>query len=147
MEGISDIKICGMDEKRPPRMKKEPYIDLFWAIVRTEPEFRDHGAIAKLTAALGERLKVLEERLARHPYLAGDTLTMANIPYGPLAYRYFKLEIERPELPRMSAWYERLCERPAYREHVMFPFGGNPGEWYLLERPPSRLPATEGGAA
>ena len=28
MEGISDIKIIGIDEKRPPKIRKEPYIDL-----------------------------------------------------------------------------------------------------------------------
>ena len=32
MEGISDIKIIGMDEKRPPRLRKEPYIDLYFVL-------------------------------------------------------------------------------------------------------------------
>ena len=30
--------------------------------------------------------------------------------------------IRAPEPPNVSAWYERLAERPAYREHVMIPF-------------------------
>ncbi len=29
---------------------------------------------------------------------------------------------ERPPLPAVRAWYERLQQRPAYREHVMIPF-------------------------
>ena len=41
------------------------------------------------------------------------------------------------ELPNIGAWYERLSERPAYREHAMIPFGRNPAEWYLLEREPA----------
>jgi hypothetical protein len=32
MEGISDIKIVGMDEKRPPKIRKEPYIDLVFRL-------------------------------------------------------------------------------------------------------------------
>ena len=32
MEGISDIKICGIDEMRPPRIRKEPYINLFFKL-------------------------------------------------------------------------------------------------------------------
>ena len=28
----------------------------------------------------------------------------------------------------------RLCERAAFQEHVMFPYGSEPAEWYLLER-------------
>ncbi len=38
MEGISDIRICGFDETRPPRMRKEPYIDLFFKISHKAPE-------------------------------------------------------------------------------------------------------------
>ena len=38
MEGISDIKIIGIDEKRPPIIRKEPYIDLFFKLSHKAPE-------------------------------------------------------------------------------------------------------------
>ena len=110
------------------------YINLFWATVRTEPALRDLGAIAALSKSLVKSLRILDAHLAIHPYLAGDSLTMADISPGPAIYRYFQLDIERPELPNVTAWYERLCQRPAYRKHVMFPFGRNPAEWYTFER-------------
>ena len=47
---------------------------------------------------------------------------MADIPAGTTLYRYFEMEIERPVLPRVEAWYARLKDRPAYRQHVMIPF-------------------------
>lgn len=109
------------------------YIELFWAIVRTEPISRDAGFIAARSQTLGEALRILDARLADHAFVAGDRLTMADIPFGPMAYRYFNLDVARPELPHLSAWYERLCERPAFKEHAMIPFGRNPGEWYRLE--------------
>jgi glutathione S-transferase len=34
-------------------------------------------------------------------------------------FRYFGLDIDRPPLPRVEAWYARLSARAAYREHVM----------------------------
>lgn len=37
MEGISDIRIVGMDEKRPPRIRKEPYIDLYFRLSHKAP--------------------------------------------------------------------------------------------------------------
>ena len=111
-----------------------PYIELFWAIVRTEPAQRDAGRIAARAERLGTTLGILDARLADQAYVAGDRLTMADISLGPMAYRFFNLEIARPELPNVTAWYGRLCERPAYREHAMIPFGRNPAEWYLLER-------------
>lgn len=111
-----------------------PYIEMFWGIVRTEPMGRDPGFIEDRRATLVEALRLLDAHLADRAYIAGDRLTMADIPAGPIAYRYFNLEIERPELPNLAAWYERLCDRPAYREHAMIPFGRNPADWYLLER-------------
>ena len=110
------------------------YIKLFWAIVRTEPAHRDPATIAASAKAFGDSLKILDAHLATHPYVAGEGLTMGDIPFGPAAYRYFNLDIERPELPSVSAWYRRLCDRAAYREHVMIPFGRNPAEWYTIER-------------
>ncbi len=38
MEGISDLKICGLDEMRPPRIRKEPYIDLYFQLSHKAPE-------------------------------------------------------------------------------------------------------------
>lgn len=38
MEGISDIKICGVDETRPPRIRKEPYIDLYFKLSHQAPK-------------------------------------------------------------------------------------------------------------
>lgn len=37
MEGISDIRIIGIDDKRPPRILKEPYIDLFFKLSHKTP--------------------------------------------------------------------------------------------------------------
>ncbi len=37
MEGISDIQIVGIDDKRPPRIRKEPYIDLFFRLSHQAP--------------------------------------------------------------------------------------------------------------
>ena len=110
------------------------YIKLFWALVRTEPALRDRDTIAALSSSVGETLRILDAQLAAHPYVAGNRLTMADMPIGSAAHRYFHLDIQRPELSNMTAWYARLCSRTAYREHVMFPFGSNPAEWYVLER-------------
>ncbi|MCW9014788.1 MAG: hypothetical protein OQL06_13505 [Gammaproteobacteria bacterium] len=38
MEGISDIKIIGIDERRPPVIRKVPYIDLFFQLTHKAPE-------------------------------------------------------------------------------------------------------------
>jgi len=37
MEGISDIKIIGIDEIRPPVIREEPYIDLYFKLSHQAP--------------------------------------------------------------------------------------------------------------
>ena len=110
------------------------YIDLIWAIIRTEPAVRDHRRIAELRSATEDSLVILDNHLGRTGFVVGKSLTMADVPFGALVYRYLNLEIDRPAFPHIDSWYRRLSERPAYIEHVMFPFGRNPGEWYRLEQ-------------
>jgi len=37
MQGISDINIIGIDAKRPPFIRKEPYIDIFFELSHQAP--------------------------------------------------------------------------------------------------------------
>ncbi|WP_256976426.1 glutathione binding-like protein [Burkholderia sp. AU28863] len=60
--------------------------------------------------------------LARQPFLAGDAVTLADIAAGTYLYRNFELDIARPDVPPVTAWYERLKARPTYRTHVTIPF-------------------------
>jgi len=107
---------------------------LFFATVRTEPEARDPAAIEKFTEATAKVWKFLDAHLAGKDYLAGDHLTMGDLPLGALAHRYFHMDVARPELAHVAAWYERLGARPAYSEHCMIDFGADPAEWLALER-------------
>lgn len=111
-----------------------PVIHLFFATVRTAPEARDPARIAGLLDEAHEALTILDAHLADRRFICGDDFTMGDIPLGCVTYRYFNVEVERPELPHVDAWYRRLAERPAYRDHVMRPFGTNPEEWAALER-------------
>jgi hypothetical protein len=37
VEGISDLRIIGIDERRPPIVRKEPYIDIFFKLSHKAP--------------------------------------------------------------------------------------------------------------
>jgi glutathione S-transferase len=54
--------------------------------------------------------------------LLGEALTLADITAGTSLYRYFELEIERPQLAQVERWYRTLQQRAPFREHVMIPF-------------------------
>ena len=111
-----------------------PVIYLFFATVRTQPADRDLAKIAVLRDEANEALIILDAHLADRPYVCGDRFTMGDIPLGCVAYRYFNVDVDRPALPNVEAWYQRLAERAPYRDHVMRHFGTNPHEWAALEK-------------
>jgi glutathione S-transferase len=95
---------------------------VFWAFYRTPEAQRDLPAIRKKLAACASHFQLLDRVLADRRYLLGDKLTLADIPAATALYRYFGLDVERPVVPNVEAWYGRLQARPAYRTHVMLPF-------------------------
>jgi glutathione S-transferase len=92
---------------------------VFWRVARTVPKDHDQAAIANAIRVLDRYLAIAEARLARHAYLVGDDLTLADIQFGHVLYRYFDIPIARAAHPASRRYYHRLTERPAFREHVM----------------------------
>jgi len=95
------------------------YGPIFHGLVRTPADQRDPAAIAAAVARTADLFKVLEDRMGGRAFLCGDTLTVADIPYGPILHRWFSLDFDRPAFPSLRAWYDRLCERPAFRTQVV----------------------------
>lgn len=54
---------------------------------------------------------------ANGPYLAGNQFTIADIPAGMQVHRWSVIDFEKPELPALNAYYQRLCARLAFRVH------------------------------
>ncbi len=92
---------------------------IFWQVIRTAEKDRDPQVLDAGIQQLTKLLQIAETRLAQHDYLVGDEFTLADIQFGYLLFRYFDIPIARPDLPALQRYYQRLTERPAYREHVM----------------------------
>ncbi len=95
---------------------------VFWAFYRTPDHLRNWAEIRKNVAGCARNFQLLNRVLADRPYLCGDAISLADIPAGTALYRYFEIDIERPSVPNVEAWYRRLQDRPAYRQRVMLPF-------------------------
>lgn len=95
---------------------------VFWGMYRTPAAQRNEHAIAASIKACAGLMLLLDRALTRRPFLAGETLSLADIAVGTTLYRYFGLDIPRPDVPNVAAWRNRLEARPAYCEHVMIPF-------------------------
>jgi len=94
---------------------------VFHQLIRTPADQQDKTLIENGIATAGEISAVLDTALAERPFVTGDDFTMGDIPIGGVIYRWYELDIARPERPNVRAWYERLQERPGYAEHIMIP--------------------------
>lgn len=95
---------------------------IFWKVVRTAPSKRDDEAIQGNIEILSRFLKIAEAQLSQYLYIAGDNLTLADIQFGHCLYRYFDIDIQRPSLPNLGAYYDRLADRAAFQDHVMIDY-------------------------
>jgi glutathione S-transferase len=98
-----------------------PSWTIFLGLVLTKPEQRDTGAIAAATKRFNELWAIVDKVLATRKFIAGDALTIGDIPMGIAAYRWFTIPVERDHHPNFEAWYARLTKRPAFKKNVMTP--------------------------
>ena len=94
---------------------------VFRALIRTPEPERDMDAVNQAVATVNKFWMVLNGHLAGRNYVLGDSPSVGDIPVGCAVYRWYSMDIERPEMPNLTAWYDRLQARDAYRTHVMMP--------------------------
>jgi len=94
---------------------------VFWGLIRTPPEKRDPKAIEEGRLKSIEVMHVLEKSLAGKAYVTGATFTMGDIPVGCEVQRFMRVPIDRPRLPNVEAWFERLRARPPFAKIVDIP--------------------------
>jgi glutathione S-transferase len=89
--------------------------EAFIQLIRTPAERRNPQALAASLAATRPLLAMLDAHLATRRYMAGDTLTMADIPIACEMHRWLGLPLEHAEHPNLARWYEGLRQLPAAR--------------------------------
>src|SRR5690606_15621827 len=96
-------------------------VPVFWGLVRTPPEKRDTAAIEQARKKLSGIMGILDGHLQGSKYISGETFTVGDIPLGIAAYRWFNMDMPREDHPDLKRWYDLLCERPPFQEHIMQP--------------------------
>jgi glutathione S-transferase len=61
-------------------------------------------------------LAILDGALARHPWLAGAELSIADIAFGPIVKRCLEFPIGLPALSNLRGWQARINARPAFQK-------------------------------
>lgn len=98
-----------------------PMRTVFWTLVRTPDEERDMAGLARAAGEAALAWSILDAHLRGNVYVGGAAFTLADIPLGCFAHRWFNLAVARPQLAALQAWYGRLLARPAYAQYVARP--------------------------
>lgn len=94
-----------------------PLTTIFWGLVR-EPDRFSPDQIDQAIADAIPIWQILDKRLEGRDWLLGQAFTMADIPLGISAWRWFALVEKRPPMPALEAWFERVRARPAFDTHI-----------------------------
>lgn len=97
------------------------YAPAFMGLVRTAPEKRDPAAIEAAREKMEQKLVMLEDRLAKAPYLAGERFSIADVSLGVSINRWLNMPVARQPHPAIEAWYGRIRSRPAARDVMALP--------------------------
>jgi glutathione S-transferase len=93
----------------------------FMGLVRQSPAHQDGSAIAASLAAWARQLQRLEVQLQHTgAHVTGAEFTLADVVLALSLNRWYltpAAAADKPALPALAAWFQRLHERPAFRLH------------------------------
>lgn len=75
--------------------------------------------IAKATEVLNECFTRLEQALAEHEWLAGDSFSLADITWVPLYVTLNNARFPFDDYPHILRWKEAVKQRPSYKQGVL----------------------------
>lgn len=90
----------------------------FMSLVRNSPTHADASAVEASVRSWNDAMTLLNNQLARAgAFVVGPNLTLADIVIGLSTHRWFSTPIQRPTLPQVEQYYERLSARPGFLLH------------------------------
>ena len=90
----------------------------FMSLVRKDPACSDATMINSNVEAWNKNMALLDSQLKESgKFVVGDDFTLADIVLGLATHRWLSTPIERPDLPAVQAYYQRLCQRKGFVQH------------------------------
>ncbi len=92
--------------------------DAFMWLVRRDPAFADPARIAAGARRWNAMMVILDAQLSvTGGFVVGPGFTLADVVIGLSVNRWQVTPMERPDLPAVAAYVERLSGRPGWRAH------------------------------
>lgn len=99
-----------------------PVRTIFWALVRTPEDQINHKQLDQAKSDCNKYWGALNASLKKDGsgFIVGQKFSVADINIAISAHRWFTLvsEKEREPYEALFAWYQNMCTRPLFVEHV-----------------------------
>ena len=92
-----------------------PFLGQAHHFIRAAPQKIDY-AITRYVNEASRLYKVMDNRLAEHPYLAADDYTIADIACFPWIFSHQWQHQNLDDFPNLQKWYTAIESRPAVRQ-------------------------------
>lgn len=93
---------------------------LFQGLVVKMPDLATPQAIENSHKRANAAMGILDAQLARtEAYVVGPDLTIADTALGMYVHRWYAMDIERPDLKALAAYYGRLKQRKPFQEMIV----------------------------
>ncbi len=105
------------DDELNAHLARHPKQHLVGRLKKMFTEPIDQTAIDKSRQALRSVFEKMEKELAKQPWLAGSTYSLADIAVAPVIDRIMAIQFSDlwQDLPALQDWVSRLTSRPAYQ--------------------------------
>jgi glutathione S-transferase len=98
-----------------------PMRTLFWGWVRLEPKERDLQELELSRLHMIKLFEIMDQQLSQSTFIAGETMSLADIPLALMAYRWFNIPIERPVFSHVNAWYSKMSQSRGFKKYSSDP--------------------------
>ncbi len=87
--------------------------------LETKKPAEERGAVLEQAGGnLGQQLAILDADMGARAWIAGQSLSLADICLGPIVHRCLGFPVELPALENLRRWRARLAKRPAFGRAV-----------------------------
>lgn len=88
----------------------------FMFLVRKSPAYPDAVAAANSIEGWNQKMRILDAALAKTAqYITGNEFSLADIVLGLSVNRWLMTPMQRPELPAVAAYYQKLSQRQGFQ--------------------------------
>lgn len=89
----------------------------FMHLVRQSPDYADSSMAAQSVISWNKNMHLLDTVLEHKPhFVTGADFSLADIVLGLSINRWLMTPIERPDLPAVAAYYQRLSHRQGFQQ-------------------------------